>query len=79
MTKLLSMPIYNRLYAQMRLKGFSVGTLAQKAHMGYESMRVKLLGERGFSLEEAIRIKQALAFQGTLEMLFEQNGGREET
>ena len=73
---MLSRPRYERLFAQMRLKGFSIGSLALKVHMGYESLRVKLLGERGFSLDEAIRIKQALAFQGTLEELFVCSDGK---
>ena len=63
--------VYRRLCAQMALRGVSARMLASGMGMNYETLRQKLNGEHGFTLEEALRAKRLLEYDETVEKLFE--------
>lgn len=55
----------------MALQGVSARMLASGLGMNYETLRQKLNGEHGFTLEEALRAKMLLEYDETIEKLFE--------
>lgn len=61
---------YQSLRAQMALRGYSIGTLAQAVSIKYNTLCRKMRGENEFTLAEAVRIKQVLRYGGELEALF---------
>lgn len=70
--------IYLQVMVQMYMKGWDSGTLAEKAGIGYPSLRRKLRGASPLHLSEARRIQQALACGMTLDALFAlREGGHE--
>ena len=63
--------IYGQVRVQMFLKGYDCKTLAQRAGIGYASLRRKLRGESDLRLAEALAIQEALGSGMALEKLFE--------
>lgn len=63
--------VYMQVLVQMYLQGMDSHDLARKADMSYPTLRRKLRGDGGLSLEEAKRIRRALQCSMPLEELFE--------
>lgn len=62
--------IYLQVMVQMYMKGWDSAALAEKAGIGYPSLRRKLRGASPLHLSEARRIQQALECNLTLDQLF---------
>ena len=63
---------YQKLRAQMALRGYSNITLARAVGMQYNTFLRKMRCDSPFTLPEAIRIHQELKYQGGVEKLFGQ-------
>lgn len=63
--------VYRRLCAQMALQGISARSLSFMMGMNYETLRQKLNGDHAFTLDEALNAKKLLAYEETVEKLFE--------
>lgn len=61
---------YQNLRAQMALRGHSLSTLAQAVQIKYPTFCRKMRRLSPFTLEECLRIRDALRFSGTLDALF---------
>lgn len=63
--------VYAQVMVQMFMKGWNMRQLAEETDISYVSLRRKLRGESPFLLEEAIKVRSALAVQMPLDTLFE--------
>ena len=63
--------VYAQVMVQMFMKGWNMRQLAEETDISYVSLRRKLRGESPFLLEEAMKVRSALAVQMPLDMLFE--------
>lgn len=59
-----------RIAAQLALRSLTKRELALRLHMDYEVLQRKLEGEDPFTLDEAIRLKEALGSTDSIEALF---------
>lgn len=62
--------MFPNVRAEMARLNYNIATLANKADMKYSTLQTKLKGERPFTIEEAIRIKNALKADMYIEELF---------
>ena len=62
--------MYSNLKAEMIRKGMNVQELSEIIDIGMATLYAKLRGERSFSLEETLKIKDALGVDMTIEELF---------
>ncbi len=70
---------YPILQAQMVIRGMTRRDLAEQIHISYVSMNRKMAGMTPFTLDEAIRNREALGTETALEKLFGPAGGGEKT
>lgn len=63
--------VYAQVMVQMFMKGWNMRQLAEETDISYVSLRRKLRGESPFLLEEAMKVRSALAVQMPLDTLFE--------
>jgi predicted transcriptional regulator len=64
--------MFKRIEAQLILLGITKKELAQAVGIGYNTLLQKLKGARAFTLDEALKIKEAIRSDESIEMLFEQ-------
>ncbi|NLD83901.1 MAG: helix-turn-helix domain-containing protein [Clostridiales bacterium] len=66
---------YAQVMVQMYLQGMDSHTLSEKTGISYPSLRRKLRGDGHLRLDEAIRIRKALACPMSIEELFARKAG----
>ncbi|MBD5498486.1 MAG: helix-turn-helix transcriptional regulator [Lachnospiraceae bacterium] len=64
--------MYRLLEARLVYKGISKKQLAEGIHMSYGTILSKMTGRSKFTLDEAIRIKEYLEEEISVEELFEE-------
>ena len=69
--------VYRKLTTRISLMGLSRREVAQRLGICYGTFRNKLCAVTPFTLDEAIRLKQILAFHGPLEEVFETSHAKE--
>lgn len=65
--------MYRVIESEMAFIGLSKKVLAEKIHMPYSTLLSKLNGRSDFTLDEALKLKDALGTKKALETLFDQN------
>lgn len=63
--------MFRRIEAQLAYIGITKKELAQDVGIGYNTLLQKLSGASPFSLDEALKIKEAIKSNESIETLFE--------